>query len=820
MSTTLDTPVMEQITANFRGNVRTETLNGRKYLVAPLTMIVEGVLNGSRGPLYYPREEIAKDPSIWNNIPIVVHHPEEDGQPVSARHPRVLERQGIGHVFNAQYKNKLVAEGWFDIEKTKAVDPSILQNLRQHRPMELSTGLFTDNYPARGTFNGRHYDYIARGYRADHLAILPGKRGACSVEDGCGVLINAFCPTGEGGGQDNSCAPSRAAMRATEQTAGNKPKAAAKALKLAKAGKNKAAAEAHAKAAMEHTQLSAGSHPLYAKEHRKAAQLHMRASRKLSKTTSNSPAEKAVEQAKQAGVRLTPASKKAMATSSKADKTGKAADHLRAMAAHTAVRRRTGNEYLWDMHNDLADYHAKAARSKSKTFARKTLRQDREIGPANNEATMKKSIWTKLGEALGIVDNADGDNCGTGAGGFQPGNKCAAGDGSGGGSGGAGKGKKYPRATDKVERQVQEYFEEQAARKANKLAKKSGRARPYAKDEYEKAQIAMARSAGVSEEELLKDYPPPKSASKKSGGGRIKLAGMSKVASAVKSGVIKKGSKLTLTDKYGDTYTGTVHDIVGAEINLTTAKTKTQRGGNTHRFGFRGHADAPKIRSVIIHNQQDDHGGSSTNNEGDATMARLNEVQRAELVGQLTANCECEKTKKEQEEKLGKLSDETLQDLAKNECAVMPAGKKKVKKTEDEPVGNAGKDIKAWLKDAPPEVRSIVINQLKRDRKVKASLIEKITANKANIFTKEQLEGMTTEQLEPIAALAANQSREDDELDELLAPNNYLGAAAPMVANRLSEAEELDQDDVLPLPTVNWAKVAEEDRVAGQRKQA
>lgn len=66
----------------------------------------------------------------------------------------------------------------------------MLDALEAGRPMELSTGLFTQNEPAPAgaTFNGRPYDYVARNYRPDHLAVLPDQIGACSLADGCGVL--------------------------------------------------------------------------------------------------------------------------------------------------------------------------------------------------------------------------------------------------------------------------------------------------------------------------------------------------------------------------------------------------------------------------------------------------------------------------------------------------------------------------------------------------------------------------------------------------------------------------------------------------------
>jgi len=181
---------LNTVTANIAGDPRYEILNERRHLVVPVTMIVTGVLNGSKGPLFYPTSEISKDPEAWNNTPLVVFHPEEGGEPVSARRPSVLNRQGVGYVFNARVsKGNLVAEAWFDVDKTRRINSQILRMISNGEPIELSTGLFTDNEPRNGVYNGKDYNFIARNYKPDHLAILPGTSGACSIEDGCGVLI-------------------------------------------------------------------------------------------------------------------------------------------------------------------------------------------------------------------------------------------------------------------------------------------------------------------------------------------------------------------------------------------------------------------------------------------------------------------------------------------------------------------------------------------------------------------------------------------------------------------------------------------------------
>lgn len=178
---------MELLVANFAGKVRRTSLEGREHLVAPLTLIVPGVLNGSKGPLLYLLEDLQATADLWNGIPILKNH--SDG---SGRNPSVYEKARIGTIFNARVENgKLRAEGWFDVERTRKVDYRILPAIEAGQLVELSTGLQVDTEPVSGTFVmgvcGKPYTGIARNYRPDHLAILPDAVGACSTFDGCGI---------------------------------------------------------------------------------------------------------------------------------------------------------------------------------------------------------------------------------------------------------------------------------------------------------------------------------------------------------------------------------------------------------------------------------------------------------------------------------------------------------------------------------------------------------------------------------------------------------------------------------------------------------
>jgi hypothetical protein len=187
---------LRSVTFNTVGHVRRERWRGRDYLVAPLAMINPGVLAGSQGPLLYTAQDIARYAVDWEGMPLTVYHPTDPitNRPLSAADPGVLDRQGVGLVRRPYFNGKLRAEGWFDEEKTRAVSPAVHRMLNAGEPIELSTGLYTDNEPAPVNSihreSGRPYTHFARRHAPDHLAVLPDQVGACSLKDGCGVGVH------------------------------------------------------------------------------------------------------------------------------------------------------------------------------------------------------------------------------------------------------------------------------------------------------------------------------------------------------------------------------------------------------------------------------------------------------------------------------------------------------------------------------------------------------------------------------------------------------------------------------------------------------
>lgn len=177
--------------SNKEYEIREETLNGRVYVVVPVTMMVEGVHQGSHGPLLHTASELGKIPESWNGIPVTVGHPVVDGSFVSANSPQVLESWAIGNVFHTTLNGlSLKSEAW--LEKSKlALHENLNDRIENGEIIEVSVGVFSEDEMVEGTWHNEQYIAVAKNLRPDHLAILPNETGACSVKDGCGIRVNS-----------------------------------------------------------------------------------------------------------------------------------------------------------------------------------------------------------------------------------------------------------------------------------------------------------------------------------------------------------------------------------------------------------------------------------------------------------------------------------------------------------------------------------------------------------------------------------------------------------------------------------------------------
>lgn len=185
--------------------IRREQHQGRAHIVVPVVMLVEGVLNGSHGPLLHEESEFGKYPEAWNGIPVVVYHPKRNGQNVSANIPEVIEKEIVGRTYNTMSEGKkLKAEAWLDEERLRTISPVAMQAILEQVPLDVSVGVFNDEEGDPGEYAREDgtmlsYEAIAKNHRPDHLALLPGGKGACSWEDGCGIRLNEATIIDQGG---------------------------------------------------------------------------------------------------------------------------------------------------------------------------------------------------------------------------------------------------------------------------------------------------------------------------------------------------------------------------------------------------------------------------------------------------------------------------------------------------------------------------------------------------------------------------------------------------------------------------------------------
>ena len=177
---------MKVLINDIGGDVRTETKDGKEWLVAPVTLMKSMNLDGG----YVPENQVKKSALAWNGIPITLNHPQNaNGELVSANSPDVAEKTWLGHIFNVKPSDPLTGEAWYDLEKVNRLGGKageIVERLENDETIEVSTSYFGDQLPP-GEYDGEFRQNVVGNLRPDHLASLPNKEGRCSIADGCGV---------------------------------------------------------------------------------------------------------------------------------------------------------------------------------------------------------------------------------------------------------------------------------------------------------------------------------------------------------------------------------------------------------------------------------------------------------------------------------------------------------------------------------------------------------------------------------------------------------------------------------------------------------
>jgi hypothetical protein len=172
------------------GRSRTEWRDGKEYLVVPIVALMEGVIHpvNANTPEFVPLSTLKRAASSWNGRPITLGHPTREGKQCSANDPTIFESHVIGTVFNSHVEGtKLLQEAWVEKAKTRKLHPQMFDDLAADKSIEVSVGTFVVTSEGPGEFNKKPYKATWLEANGDHLAFLPGGRGACSREMGCGT---------------------------------------------------------------------------------------------------------------------------------------------------------------------------------------------------------------------------------------------------------------------------------------------------------------------------------------------------------------------------------------------------------------------------------------------------------------------------------------------------------------------------------------------------------------------------------------------------------------------------------------------------------
>lgn len=172
------------------GQVRYEELNGRRHLVVPIVALMEGVIHpvNAETPEFVSADVLRRAAASWIGKPVTLGHPKKHGTQCSASDAEVRRAAGIGVIVKSEMAGKkLLQEAWVDEEKAKALHPELYDALAAGGREEVSVGAFVVARPAQAEHNGKRYKADWLEAQGDHLAFLPGGRGACSCEMGCGT---------------------------------------------------------------------------------------------------------------------------------------------------------------------------------------------------------------------------------------------------------------------------------------------------------------------------------------------------------------------------------------------------------------------------------------------------------------------------------------------------------------------------------------------------------------------------------------------------------------------------------------------------------
>ncbi|MES2360029.1 MAG: hypothetical protein V4529_16940 [Gemmatimonadota bacterium] len=174
------------------GQVRTEMVGDKEHLIVPVVMLMEGVIHAvnAETPEFVPFETLQKCAESWNGKPITIGHPKKNGTQCSASENGIWDSHGIGLMRNVRVdaaSKKMLGEALVEKSRAKNLHPDMYADLADGKSLEVSVGAMVISDHKTGKHGVKPYVGSWTFAEGDHLAFLPGGRGACSMEMGCGT---------------------------------------------------------------------------------------------------------------------------------------------------------------------------------------------------------------------------------------------------------------------------------------------------------------------------------------------------------------------------------------------------------------------------------------------------------------------------------------------------------------------------------------------------------------------------------------------------------------------------------------------------------
>ena len=161
----------------------------QKLIVKDVTMMRQDV---PMNYIYYPFEVMKKSASKdaayqWDGLPLFL--PQHPAHNVTADMLRLMRFGRINNVRADDEAKSLVADLEFNKKKLKFEFPDVLERIENGKPINASVGIYLDAVYEEGEIDGKYYYFrVTEIQKPDHYAILTSQLGACSTDDGCGII--------------------------------------------------------------------------------------------------------------------------------------------------------------------------------------------------------------------------------------------------------------------------------------------------------------------------------------------------------------------------------------------------------------------------------------------------------------------------------------------------------------------------------------------------------------------------------------------------------------------------------------------------------